>query len=128
MANILNGIIKEKENKLLSLNIPEIKENLNLFRSLDEEYKLYAENTSGMLNHIIFSPKHIKNKNWRGLWYRATGVDVIIYVTWLIHGLDSDSEIDLIAEFKESHPKEKYIPYSIVMANTTLSHIKKMSI
>lgn len=127
MADILNSLIKKKENRLLSLNIPEINESLNLFKELDEEYRLYAENTSGIYNHIIFSPKHIKNKKWRGLWYRATGVDVIIYVTWLIHGIDSDSEINLIEEFKESHPKEKYIPYSIIMASNTLSHVKKMS-
>lgn len=127
MADILNSLIKKKEGRLLSLNIPEINENLNLFRSLDEEYILYAENTSGIYNHIVFSPKHIKNKNWRGLWYRATGIDVIIYVTWLIHGIDSGSKIDLIAEYKEAHPNERYIPYSIIMASATLSHMNKMS-
>lgn len=125
MNDILANILKEKEEKLLNLDIPEIKENIEFFKKLDEEYKLYAENTSDIFNYIMFLPKFIKNKNWRGLWYRANGADYTVYVSWLIHGLESDSEIDLIAEFKESHSKEKYIPYSIVMANNILLHIPK---
>lgn len=125
LDNILANMLKEKENKLLKLNIPEIKEWIELFKRLDEEYKLYAENTSGIFNHIMFSPKFIKNKNWRGLWYRANGTDYTVYVSWLSLGIESDSEIDLLSRFKESHPRERYIPYSIVLANNTLLHIKK---
>lgn len=121
------NILKERETRLLNLSIPQIKEIIDFFKKLDEEYKLYAENTSSILanNFLMFSPKFIKNKNWRGFWYRATGRDTDLYIHWLISGLDKDTYNSLIESYKEAHPREKYIPYSIIKANNTLLQIKK---
>lgn len=106
-----------------------IKTKIEFFKELDDEYKLYASNNRKH-DGIMFSTQHIKNKNWKGLWLHATGIDLDIYINWLCAGLmyKNYQENTLSYWYKEAHPKEKYIPYSIVTANEDLHGILKNQI
>ncbi len=102
--------------------------NVLLFQKLDKEYKYNAQNNR-IVDGKMFSIKHIKDKSWLGLWYRATGIDELLYINWLYAGLQYDEYRDnLIQSYLRAHPKEKYIPYSIAMADRDLKKILKNNI
>lgn len=95
-----------------------ISQRIKFFDDLDLEYLQNAKNNRGIYDNRIFALEHIINKNWRGLWLRATGMDCLIYITWLYTGLINDEfkTKSLIDYYKETHPEEKFIPYSITAA------------
>lgn len=107
-------------NKLYNNNIPNnIKNRIEFFKTLDEEYK---SNSKEREIGVMFSPKLV-NKNWRGFWLKATGMDEYLYVFYLVYSKKMSEvgiEIDPIDVFKNSHPKEKFIPYSISIINQDL--------
>jgi hypothetical protein len=118
--------LEERKQILLALNNQEIRDNLEFFRKLDNEYPKYAKSNRTIYDYTIFKLSHIQDKNWRGLWYKATGIDSQLYINWLYHGLTlEDSEKSIIELYKEAHPSEKYVPYSITLANQTLNNIKE---
>lgn len=105
--------------------IPEdVENNIKFFQDIDIEYLLNAKNNRGAYDKIMFSPKHIINKEWRGLWLHATGIDANLYMNWLYAGIVRKEyrEYSLEYWYKQAHPKEKYVPYSIVMASKSLNN------
>jgi hypothetical protein len=89
--------------------------NLNFFKQIDNEYtnNIKKKNIS---NKLMFNPKYI-NKQWRGLWLRATGMDEKLYANWLFAGIKFENKRYILKEwYKEAHPNEKYIPNSILRA------------
>jgi hypothetical protein len=124
----LNG--KINKNKLIKYKnkikyIPnEIINNLEFFIKLDEEFKENANKPHFLdPNFKMFSIKQIKNKNWRGIWLRATGMDAKLYLNWLFAPMKYDKyqKRNLKYWYCKEHPNEKYIPNSIKKANEMLN-------
>lgn len=107
---------------IFSDKIPEdVQSHMEILKKLDSEYSLYAKNNRWQ-DGIMFSPKHIKDKSWEGLWLHATGMDLDLYINWLFAGYKYPEYKNntLMHFYKEAHPKEKYVPYSIILANEDL--------
>jgi len=104
---------------------PRLKKTVEFFEELDGQYKVNAFSNRNSDDIVMFSPKHIINKEWIGLWLKATGMDLDLYLNWLYAGLTIPKYKTSTLEFwyKEAHPKEKYIPYSISKANKDLHEI-----
>lgn len=116
------AIIEARKLEYILKTIPKSKKSIDFFKELDEQYKINAKNNRGVYDTTIFSPKHIINKKWIGLWLKATGIDMDLYINWLYAGLTIKEYKEKTIEYwyKEAHPKEKYIPYSISKANEDL--------
>lgn len=120
--NQIDELIELKYKQLSELyngNIPKhINERISFFKQLDLEYK---DNYIEKEKDKLFSSKNI-NKSWRGFWLKATGIDEFLYMFYITYAKTNQQKTDLNLEreFINSHPNEKFIPYSISIINEDL--------
>lgn len=112
-------IIKEVRSKINYIN-SECLTYLEFFARLDNSFDRYSKVGISKRQFGVFSIKYFKNKNWNGIWLRATGIDSLLYLHWLSDAIKNKNEYKnttIIDEYKKAHPNETQTPYSIIIAD-----------
>jgi len=103
---------------VINLNInPEIRNYIELFCSLDKEFKdHYGEINADEFNKNF--KKYKQDTTWRGFWLGVVGNELSLFLNWLKDCIRDDIQnIDEIYLKQNKQFNAKHVPYSVKMAH-----------